>query len=121
MVMVMLRRVNTKSCVHGDDDVVRTCLKVMASGYRPEVCKNGMPTTLSLVMQHCIDCQFGGVVMSYTGLKDSRIQVEYVPGQPKGAVSGLAGVTPHRYILTRNQEHAVIEHVPGDVSRFFLS
>ena len=108
-----------ESYVHGGDDIVRTCLKVMASGYRPEVCQNGMPTTLSLVMQHCVDCQFGGVVMSYTALKDNRMQVEYVPGQPKGAVSGLAGLTPHRYTLTRNHDHAGLEHTPGDISQVF--
>ncbi|WP_067581801.1 PEP/pyruvate-binding domain-containing protein [Endozoicomonas ascidiicola] len=108
-----------ESYVHGADDVVQTCLKVMASGYRPEVCKNGMPTTLSLVMQHCVDCQFGGVAMSYTSLKDNRMQIEYVPGQPKGAVSGLGGLTPHRYTITRKNHQPALEHIRGDVAQAF--
>ncbi|WP_299735084.1 PEP/pyruvate-binding domain-containing protein [uncultured Endozoicomonas sp.] len=108
-----------ESYVHGADDVVQTCLKVMASGYRPEACKNGMPTTLSLVMQHCVDCQFGGVAMSYTSLKDNRMQVEYVPGQPKGAVSGLSGLTPHRYTITRKNHQPTLEHIRGDVAQAF--
>lgn len=42
-----------ESLVHGEDDIVRTCLKVLASGYRPEVSASSMPAPMALVMQHC--------------------------------------------------------------------
>ena len=85
--------------VQGEDDVLRTCLKVMASSYRPEVCAGGAPQPMALILQQCIDCQYGGVAMSYQSLQDDTIRVEYTSGQPKGAVAGLYGTTPppHRY------------------------
>ena len=108
-----------ESLVHGEDDIVRTCLKVLASGYRPEVCASSMPAPMALVMQHCVDCRFGGVAMSYTGIKDNRVQIEYVPGQPKGAVAGQFGITPHRYALSRGHNITLV-HTVGNVANTFV-
>ncbi|MDD7805903.1 MAG: PEP/pyruvate-binding domain-containing protein [Endozoicomonas sp. (ex Botrylloides leachii)] len=108
-----------ESCVHNTDDIVRSCLKVLASGYRPEVCQNGMPTTLSLVMQRCVECQFGGVAMSHTGLNNNQMQIEYAPGQPKSTVSGVDGLIPHRYTVTRKHHQPVLEHIEGNISQVY--
>ncbi|WP_422133453.1 PEP/pyruvate-binding domain-containing protein [Endozoicomonas sp. ALD040] len=53
------------SVIQAGGDVFRTCLKVMASGYRPEVCPQGIPQPMALIIQQCIDCRYGGVVMSF--------------------------------------------------------
>ncbi|MGO0309346.1 PEP/pyruvate-binding domain-containing protein [Endozoicomonas acroporae] len=108
-----------ESLVHGEDDIVRTCLKVLASGYRPEVCASTMPAPMALVMQHCVDCRFGGVAMSYTGFKDNRVQIEFVPGQPKGAVAGQFGITPHRYTISRGHNITPV-YTAGNVTSTFV-
>ncbi|WP_257287596.1 PEP/pyruvate-binding domain-containing protein, partial [Endozoicomonas sp. SESOKO2] len=58
------------SLVQGEDDVLRTCLKVMASAYRPAVCSEGIPQTMALIIQHCVDCRYGGVAMSFQSFQD---------------------------------------------------
>ncbi|WP_257292474.1 PEP/pyruvate-binding domain-containing protein, partial [Endozoicomonas sp. ONNA1] len=58
------------SVVQGEDDVLRTCLKVMASAYRPEVCPEGMPQPMALIIQYCVDCRYGGVAMSFQSFQD---------------------------------------------------
>ncbi|MBO9482782.1 PEP/pyruvate-binding domain-containing protein [Salinisphaera sp. G21_0] len=108
-----------ESLVHGEDDIVRTCLKVLASGYRPEVCASSMPAPMALIMQHCVDCRFGGVAMSYTDLKDKRIQIEFVPGQPKGAVAGQFGITPHRCTISRGHNITPV-YTAGNVTNTFV-
>ncbi|MDP0562886.1 MAG: DUF4116 domain-containing protein [Candidatus Endonucleobacter sp. (ex Gigantidas childressi)] len=92
------------SCVQGGEPILKTCLNVMASGYRPEVCPQGKPQPMAIALQTCINSQFGGVVISHASLQDDAIQVEYGPGQPKGIVAGDAGITPHRYSLPRGGE-----------------
>ena len=89
-----------QSCVKGHEPVLKTCLKVMASGYQPHVCPTGKPQPFAMVMQRCIDCAFGGVVFSRSSLQDDSIRVEYAPGQPKTAVAGNEHITPHQYRLT---------------------
>ena len=103
--------------VQSDRDVVRTCLKVMASGYRPDVCTTLQP--MALIIQHCIDCRYGGVAMSYQSLQDDTIRVEYTPGQPRGAVTGLSDTHAHRIDIGRGTDQP--EFTPGQVScRFIL-
>ena len=102
--------------VQGDEDVLRTCLKVMASGYRPDVCTTLQP--MALIIQHCIDCRYGGVAMSYQSLQDDTIRVEYAPGQPRGAVSGLSDTHAHRIDIGRGTDQA--EFTPGEVSSRFI-
>ena len=101
--------------VQGGEDVLRTCFKVMASGYRPEVC-TGLQR-MALVIQHCIDCLYGGVAMSYKSLRDNEIRIEYTPGQPKGAVAGLFQASAHRIDIKRNANHS--EFTPGEIPRCF--
>ena len=102
--------------VQGDKDVLRTCLKVMASGYRPDVCTGLQP--MALIIQHCIDCRYGGVAMSYQSLQDDTIRVEYAPGQPRGAVAGLSDTRAHRIDIGRGTEQP--EFTPGQVSSRFV-
>ena len=107
--------------VQGEDDVLRTCLKVMASSYRPEVCVGGAPQPIALILQQCIDCQYGGVAMSYQSLQDDTVRVEYTSGQPRGAVTGHYGTTPHRIDITRKEEEADDpQYFPGTVSSHFI-
>lgn len=112
--------VKYESLVYAEDDIVRTCLKVLASGYHPEVCASSMPAPRALVIQHCVYCRFGGVAMSYTGLKDDSVQIEYVPGQPKGAVAGQFGITPHRYTISRGHNNITLVHTKGTVANTFV-
>ena len=107
--------------VQGGDDVLRTCLKVMASSYRPEVCAGGAPQPMALILQQCIDCQYGGVAMSYQSLQDDTVRVEYTSGQPRGAVAGHNGTTPHRIDIARKKEGADDpQYFPGTVSSHFI-
>ena len=101
--------------VQGDEDVLRTCFKVMASGYQPDVCTSLQP--MALIIQRCIDCRYGGVAMSYQSLQDDRIRIEYTPGQPKGAVAGLFETSAHRIDIERKAGHS--EFTPGEVPRCF--
>ena len=106
--------------VQGVDDVLRTCLNVMASSYRPEVCAGGGPQPMALVLQQCIDCQYGGVVTSYQSLQDDTIRVEYTSGQPKGTVAGQYGITPHRIDIARKEGADDPQYFPGTVSSHFI-
>ena len=106
--------------VQGEDDVLRTCLNVMASSYRPEVCAGGAPQPMALILQQCIDCQYGGVAMSYQSLQDDTVRVEYTPGQPKGAVAGHNGTTPHRIDIARKEGADDPQYFPGTVSSHFI-
>ena len=99
--------------VQGDKDVLRTCLKVLASGYRP--CTTWQP--MALIIQHCVDCRYGGVAMSYQSLQDDRIRVEYTPGQPRGAVAGLSDTIAHSMDIVRGDGFPVF--TVGQVSRRF--
>jgi len=80
--------------VHDGQDIVKTCLKVLASGYNPNSCY-GNPEDMAILLQECVSCLYGGVVMSHSSLTDDTMRVEFTRGQPKGVVSGLEGVTPH--------------------------
>ena len=104
-----------QSVVHGSHHILHSCLKVLASGYRPEACTQGVPQTMAIILQRCICCSIGGVVMSYSSLKDDTIRVEYVSGQPKGAVGGQAGITPHRYDIERNGDSFEARMSPGHI------
>ncbi|WP_257287331.1 PEP/pyruvate-binding domain-containing protein [Endozoicomonas sp. SESOKO2] len=107
--------------VQGEEDVFRTCLKVMASGYRPEVCPEGIPQPMALIIQHCIDCQYGGVAMSFQSFQDDSVRIEYTPGQPRGAVAGQSGNTPHRIDISRKKEGAdSSQYFPGTVASHFI-
>ena len=106
--------------VQGEDDALRTCLNVMASSYRPEVCAGGAPQPMALILQQCIDCQYGGVAMSYQSLQDDTIRVEYTSGQPKGAVAGLYGTTPHRIDIPAQGGADCAQFFPGTVSSHFI-
>ncbi|WP_257291260.1 DUF4116 domain-containing protein [Endozoicomonas sp. ONNA1] len=108
------------SVVQEEDDVLLTCLKVMASGYRPEVCPGVIPPPMALIMQQCIDCQYGGVVMSFQSFQDDTIRVEYTPGQPRGAVAGQSGNMPHRIDIFRKKGADSSQYFPGTVSSCFI-
>ncbi|WP_448216842.1 PEP/pyruvate-binding domain-containing protein [Endozoicomonas sp. 2B-B] len=92
------------SRVHGGGDILQTCLQVLSSAYRPEVCPNGQVKPMALILQQCIHCQLGGVVISHSTLQDDTIQVEFAPGQPRGVVSGNTGIRPHRYRIRRSDD-----------------
>nr|WP_286198284.1 DUF4116 domain-containing protein [Salinisphaera sp. G21_0] len=112
------------SLVHGGGDILTTCLQVLSSAYRPEVCPGGEVKPMALVLQQCIRCHLGGVVFSHSTLKDDddTIQVEFAPGQPRGAVSGNTGIRPHRYRIRRGDDENSKpdrEFTPGDVTTQF--
>ncbi|USE35937.1 DUF4116 domain-containing protein [Endozoicomonas sp. SCSIO W0465] len=109
-----------RSEVQGEDDVLWTCLKVMASGYRPEVCLGGGPQPMALIIQHCINCHYGGVVMSYQSLQDDTVRVEYTSGQPRGAVAGQSGTIPHRIDIDRKAGADSAQYFPGTISSHFV-
>ena len=100
--------------VQGDKDVLRTCLKVLASGYRP--CTTLQP--MALIIQHCIDCRYGGVAMSRQSLQDDRIRIEYTPGQPRGAVAGLSDTIAHSMVIVRGADSPAF--TVGQVSTRFM-
>ncbi|WP_422137804.1 DUF4116 domain-containing protein [Endozoicomonas sp. ALC020] len=109
--------------VQGEEDVLRTCLKVMASGYRPEVCSEGIPQPMALIIQQCIDCRYGGVVMSFQSFQEDTIRVEYTRGQPRGAVAGQSGNRPHRIDIYREdhkEEAHIYQYFPGTISSHFV-
>ena len=106
--------------VQGENDVLRTCLNVMASSYRPEVCAGGAPQPMALILQQCIDCQYGGVAMSYQSLQDDTVRVEYTSGQPRGAVAGQYGTTPHRIDIAREEGADHPQYFPGTASSHFI-
>ncbi|WP_422445083.1 PEP/pyruvate-binding domain-containing protein [Endozoicomonas sp. ALB091] len=110
--------------VQGEDDVLRTCLKVMASGYRPELCSGGIPQPMALIIQKCINCKYGGVAMSFQSLQgDNTVRVEYTSGQPRGIVGGQSGNTPHRIDIVRKdcKEGAYnAQYIRGTISSHFI-
>ncbi|WP_422133559.1 DUF4116 domain-containing protein [Endozoicomonas sp. ALD040] len=111
------------SRVHGGGDILKTCLQVLSSAYRPEVCPNGQVKPMALVLQECIHCQLGGVVISHSTLQDDTIQVEFAPGQPRGAVSGNTGIQPHRYTIRRSHDENSQpdrQFTAGDVTTQFV-
>ncbi|WP_422413726.1 MULTISPECIES: PEP/pyruvate-binding domain-containing protein [unclassified Endozoicomonas] len=108
------------SKVQGEEDVVRTCLEVMASGYRPEVCPGVIPPPMALILQQCIDCQYGGVVMSFQSFQDDTLRVEYTPGQPRGVVTGQSGNRPHRIDISRKESVDSAHYFPGTISSRFI-
>uniref|UniRef100_UPI002148F6D1 PEP/pyruvate-binding domain-containing protein n=1 Tax=Endozoicomonas sp. SESOKO3 TaxID=2828744 RepID=UPI002148F6D1 len=106
--------------VQGEEDVFRTCLKVMASGYRPEVCSQGIPQPMALIIQQCINCQYGGVVMSFQSFQDDTIRVEYTPGQPRGVLTGQSGNTPHRIDISYKAGADHSQYYRGTISSHFI-
>ncbi|WP_422413850.1 MULTISPECIES: PEP/pyruvate-binding domain-containing protein [unclassified Endozoicomonas] len=109
------------SVIQAGGDVFRTCLKVMASGYRPEVCPQGIPQPMALIIQQCIDCRYGGVVMSFQSFQDDTVRIEYTLGQPRGAaVAGQSGNTPHRIDICRREGAENFQYFPGKVSSYFV-
>jgi phosphohistidine swiveling domain-containing protein len=108
-----------ESVVHGKADILQTCLEVLASGFQPNVCPVSAPQPMALIFQKCIDCSFGGVAMSRTSQNDSRCKIEFVPGQPKGGVSGLEGVTPYTYLVSNENKEFTSEFIEGNVTKQF--
>ncbi|WP_422133561.1 PEP/pyruvate-binding domain-containing protein [Endozoicomonas sp. ALD040] len=111
------------SRVHGGGDILQTCLQVLSSAYRPEVCPNGQVKPMALILQQCIHCQLGGVVISHSTLQDDTIQVEFAPGQPRGVVSGNTGIRPHRYRIRRSDDENSQpdrQFTAGDVTTQFV-
>ncbi|WP_422137785.1 PEP/pyruvate-binding domain-containing protein [Endozoicomonas sp. ALC020] len=111
------------SLVQEEEDILRTCLKVMASGYRPEVCREGIPQPMALIIQNCVDCQYGGVAMSFQSFQDDTVRVEYTRGQPRGVVAGQSGNTPHRIDIYREdckEAAAGSQYFPGTISIHFI-
>ncbi|WP_422133467.1 DUF4116 domain-containing protein [Endozoicomonas sp. ALD040] len=110
------------SVIQAGGDVFRTCLMVMASGYRPEVCPEGIPQPMALIIQQCIDCRYGGVVMSFQSFQDDTIRIEYTRGQPRGIVAGQSGNTPHRIDISRKgrEGNDSYQYFPGKVSSHFV-
>ncbi|WP_422410389.1 MULTISPECIES: DUF4116 domain-containing protein [unclassified Endozoicomonas] len=108
------------SKLQGEEDVLRTCLEVMASAYRPEVCSEGVPQPMALVIQQCIDCKYGGVIMSFQSFQDDTVRIEFTPGQPGGVVAGQFGNTPHRIDIHRKEGAEGVQYFPGTISSHFI-
>ncbi|WP_422491189.1 DUF4116 domain-containing protein [Endozoicomonas sp. ALE010] len=113
------------SRVHGGGDILKTCLQVLSSAYRPEVCPSGRVKPMALVLQQCIHCQLGGVVFSDLTLQEGEgtMQIEFAQGQPRGAVCGSSGIRPHRYTIRRGDDEnskPVRQFTPGDVTTQFV-
>ena len=111
-----------KSVVHGQADIVATCLEVLASTCSPAVfSQQSSQEGMSIILQQCIECQFGGVAMGYRALDDRTLVIEYGPGQPKTVVSGQYGIKPHCYEIKRNGEEWEATFTPGNPDcGFFL-
>ena len=107
-----------ESCLHSGGDILKSCLEVLASSYQPVLCPDGTPPPMALIMQSYLDCRFGGVALSHTSLQDDTLQIEYAPGQPRGAVTGSNSLKPHRYQIKRNT-HNPIQWSRGEVSSYF--
>ena len=108
-----------ESYLHSGEDILESCLKVLASSYRPLLCPDGKPQPMALIMQSYLDCRFGGVAHSHTSLQDDTLQIEYAPGQPRGAVAGTNSLKPHRYQIRRNGANP-IQWSPGGVPSYFV-
>ena len=107
-----------ESCLHSGEDILKSCLEVLASSYQPGLCPDGTPQPMALVIQSYLDCRFGGVAFSHTSLRDDTLKIEYAPGQPRGAVAGTNSLKPHRYQIKRNGDNP-IQWSPGNVSSYF--
>ena len=107
-----------ESCLHSGGDILKSCLEVLASSYQPLLCPDGTPPPMALIMQSYLDCRFGGVAFSHTSLQDDTLQVEYAPGQPRGAVAGTNSLKPHRYQIKRNGANP-IQWSRGNVTSYF--
>ncbi|MGO0305516.1 DUF4116 domain-containing protein [Endozoicomonas acroporae] len=109
-----------QSLVHGQADIVATCLKVLASAYRPAVFSPTAPQGMAIILQQCIQCCVGGVGMSYRRIDDRTLVIEWGPGQPKTVVSGQYGITPHGYEIKRNGEQWEATFSPGNPECGFI-
>ncbi|MGO0305517.1 DUF4116 domain-containing protein [Endozoicomonas acroporae] len=109
-----------QSLVHGQADIVATCLKVLASAYRPAVFSPTAPQGMAIILQQCIQCCVGGVGMSYRRIDDRTLVIEWGPGQPKTVVSGQYGITPHGYEIKRNGEQWEATFNPGNPECGFI-
>ena len=107
-----------ESCLHSGGDILKSCLAVLASSYQPALCPDGRAQPMALIVQSYLDCRFGGVVFSHTSLQDDTLQIEYAPGQPRGAVAGTHSLKPHRYQVKRNGNNP-IEWSRGEVPSYF--
>ena len=107
-----------ESCLHSGGDILKSCLAVLASSYQPALWADGRPQPMALIVQSYLDCRFGGVVLSHTSLQDDTLQIEYAPGQPRGAVAGTNSLKPHRYQIRRNGDNH-IQWSRGEVSSYF--
>ena len=107
-----------ESCLHSGGNILKSCLEVLASSYQPLLCPDGTPPPMALIMQSYLDCRFGGVAFSHTSLQDDTLQVEYAPGQPRGAVAGTNSLKPHRYQIKRNGANP-IQWSRGNVTSYF--
>ena len=109
-----------ESLVHGQEDILATCLKVLASAYRPAVFSPTASQGMSIILQQCIQCRVGGVAMSYRGIDDGTLVIECGPGQPKAVVSGQYGITPHCYEIKRDGEQWEAAFNPGSPDCGFI-
>ncbi|WP_257293595.1 DUF4116 domain-containing protein [Endozoicomonas sp. YOMI1] len=109
-----------RSLVHGQEDILATCLEVLASAYCPAVFSPTATHGISIILQQCIQCRVGGVAMSYRGIDDGTLVIECGPGQPKAVVSGQYGITPHSYEIKRNGEQWESTFNPGNPERGFI-
>ena len=107
-----------ESCLHSGGNILKSCLAVLASSYQPALWADGRPQPMALIVQSYLDCRFGGVVLSHTSLQDDTLQIEYAPGQPRGAVAGTNSLKPHRYQIRRNGDNH-IQWSRGEVSSYF--
>ena len=107
------------SRVHDGGDILKTCLQVLSSAYRPEACPNGQVKPMALILQQCIHCRLGGEVFSHSTLDGDTMQVGYAPGQP---CAGQSGTQPHRYTIRRwGGEDSELDYqfTPGDIATQF--
>ncbi|WP_422449851.1 MULTISPECIES: DUF4116 domain-containing protein [unclassified Endozoicomonas] len=109
-----------QSLVHDQADIVATCLKVLASAYRPVFFSPTAPQGMAIILQQCIQSSVGGVGMSYRGIDDGTLLIECGPGQSKTVVSGQYGITPHSYEIKRNGEQWEATFTPGNPERGFI-
>uniref|UniRef100_UPI00214964DF PEP/pyruvate-binding domain-containing protein n=1 Tax=Endozoicomonas sp. ONNA2 TaxID=2828741 RepID=UPI00214964DF len=100
----------------GGGDILKTCLQVLSSAYRPEACPIGQVKAMALILPQCIHCRLGGVVFSHSTLDDDTMQVDYTLGQPR---AGQSGTQPHRYTIRRwGGEDSELDYqfTPGDIA-----
>ena len=108
------------SHVKGQEDIVRTYLKVIASGYRSNASSEGIiADAMPVVLQRCVDCRLGGVAMSYASLDDNTIQINSAPGQPKTAVGGNYGAMPDLHCVDRTGPELTVKFTPGNTESVF--